>query len=130
TLPVIRSSPAVHMMTLAPEIEGGVNLVRELTARGWVVSIGHTRASVEDLERALEAGAHHMTHFMNAMAALHHRAPGPVGWGLLRGDITCDVLADGRHLDPLMLELVRKCKTAPRVSPIRATISARGLVDG
>ncbi|OLE53570.1 MAG: N-acetylglucosamine-6-phosphate deacetylase [Acidobacteria bacterium 13_1_20CM_3_53_8] len=130
TLPLIRSSQAVHMMTLAPEIEGGVNLVRELTARGWVVSIGHTRASVEDLERAREAGAHHMTHFMNAMVALHHRAPGPIGWGLLRDDITCDVIADGKHLDPLTLELVLKCKTAARVSLISDSISAAGLGDG
>lgn len=129
-LPVIDSPDAIHMMTLAPEIEGGVDLVRELTGRGWVVSIGHTRASVEILEHAHASGARHMTHFMNAMAALHHRAPGPIGWGLVRDDVTCDVIADGKHLDPLTLRLILKCKTAERVSLISDSISAAGLGDG
>ena len=63
------------MMTVAPEVDGGIELVRELVARGWIVSLGHTRADVETLDRALAAGAHHMTHFMNAMPQLHHRVP-------------------------------------------------------
>ena len=131
TLPVINSQPqAVHMMTLAPETEGGISLVRELKARGWVISIGHTRANVEELEMARAAGALHMTHFMNAMSPLHHRAPGPVGWGLLREDVTCDVIADGKHLDPLTLRLILKCKEAERLSLISDSISAAGLGDG
>src|ERR1044072_2378829 len=72
----------VRMITLAPEVEGGVELVRELKRRGWVISIGHTRATLEMLDQAFDAGARHMTHFMNAMAALHHRNPGPIAWGL------------------------------------------------
>lgn len=131
TLPVINSQlKAVHMMTLAPETKGGINLVRDLKARGWVVSIGHTRASVEELESARASGAHHMTHFMNAMPQLHHRAPGPVGWGLLRDDVTCDFIADGKHLDALTLRLILKCKGAERLSLISDSISAAGLGDG
>ncbi|MCV4600515.1 N-acetylglucosamine-6-phosphate deacetylase, partial [Escherichia coli] len=71
-----------------------------------------------------------MTHFMNAMAPLHHRAPGPVGWGLLRDDVTCDVIADGVHLDPLMLRLVLKCKTAERLALISDAVAPAGLGDG
>lgn len=121
---------AVHMTTLAPEVEGGVELVRELKSRGWVVSIGHTRADVGALERAREAGARHMTHFMNAMAPLHHRAPGPVGWGLVRDDVTCDLVADGVHVDPLALQLVLRCKTARRIALISDSVSPAGLGDG
>ena len=121
---------AAHMITVAPETDGGIELVRELRARGWIVSIGHTRADVETLDRACQEGARHMTHFMNAMAPLHHRAPGPVAWGLLRDDVTCDVIADGVHLDPLMLQLVLRCKTARRISLISDAVAPAGLGDG
>src|ERR1044072_2532369 len=78
---------AVRMTTMAPEVEGGVELIRELKRRGWVISIGHTRADLQVLDDACSAGACHMTHFMNAMAPLHHRTPGPVAWGLARADV-------------------------------------------
>jgi N-acetylglucosamine-6-phosphate deacetylase len=119
-----------RMITLAPEIEGGVELVRELKSRGWVISIGHTRASLELLDRALAAGARHMTHFMNAMAPLHHRAPGPIAWGLSHDDVTFDVIADGIHLDPFMLRLLLKVKGERGISLISDAISAAGKGDG
>ncbi len=121
---------SVHMITVAPEIDGGVELVRELAARGWVVSIGHTRAGVETLDQARAAGARHMTHFPNAMQPLHHRAPGPIGWGLINDDITCDVIADGIHVDPLMLRLVLRSKTPARIALISDAVAPTGLGDG
>ena len=129
-LPTIKHETAIHLMTLAPEIVGGVELVKELRRRGWIVSIGHTRATVEVLDAALQAGARHMTHFMNAMAPLHHRAPGPVGWGLVHDEVTCDVIADGMHLDPSILKLILRSKTADRVSLISDAIAPTGLGDG
>ncbi|MET0623790.1 MAG: N-acetylglucosamine-6-phosphate deacetylase [Pyrinomonadaceae bacterium] len=129
-LPVVGVEGAAHMITLAPEVEGGVALVSELARRGWVVSIGHTRADVETLERARAAGALHMTHFLNAMSPLHHREPGPIGWGLLRDDVTVDLIADGVHSDPLMLRLVLRCKTASGVSLISDAVAPAGLGDG
>jgi N-acetylglucosamine-6-phosphate deacetylase len=130
SLPTIKNQSTVQLMTLAPEIEGGIELIKELRTRGWVVSIGHTRATVDVLDQALKAGARHMTHFMNAMPPLHQRAPGPVGWGLLHDEVTCDVIADGIHLDPLMLRLILRGKTAERVSLISDAIAAAGLGDG
>ena len=129
-LPVFVYKAAKHMITVAPEISGGVELVRELNDRGWIVSIGHTRATFDLLDQAFEAGARHMTHFMNAMAPLHHRAPGPVGWGLSRDDVTCDIVADGIHLDPQMLRLLLKLKGADRLSLISDAVAAAGLGDG
>ena len=127
-LPVPRN--AIRMMTLAPEIEGGVELVKELGNRGWISSIGHTRADLEVLDRAFNAGAHHLTHFMNAMPSLHHRSPGPVGWGLSRDDVTCDIIADGVHLNSTMLQLLLKLKTSERLTLISDSIAAAGQGDG
>jgi N-acetylglucosamine-6-phosphate deacetylase len=121
---------ARHLTTLAPEVEGGIELVRELTRRGWIVSIGHTRAEFALLERAFEAGARHMTHFMNAMAPLHHRSPGPIAWGLFRNDVTCDVIADGVHLDREMLQVLFKLKGAAGLTLISDAVAAAGLGDG
>lgn len=129
-LTMIANPRARHMMTVAPEIEGGIELVRELRRRGFIVSIGHTRADIASLDQAFEAGARHMTHFMNAMAPLHHRAPGPIGWGLLRDDVTCDVIADGIHVEPFMLRLILKCKGIERISLISDAVAPTGLGDG
>lgn len=119
-----------HMMTLAPEVNGGVELITELNKRGWVVSIGHTRAGFEVLDKALAAGARHMTHFMNAMSPLHHRIPGPVGWGMLHEEVTCDVIADGVHLHPETLRLLMKVKRPEGLTLISDAIAAAGLGDG
>lgn len=129
-LPVPEDPNAVRMMTLAPEIEGGVELVQELNSRGWIISIGHTRAELDALNRAFAAGARHLTHFMNAMPSLHHRSPGPVGWGLSRDDVTCDIIADGIHLDSAMVELLLKLKTSERLTLISDSIAAAGQGDG
>jgi N-acetylglucosamine-6-phosphate deacetylase len=120
----------VRVITLAPEVTGGVELVRELNARGWTVSIGHTRADLQVLDEAFAAGARHMTHFMNAMAPLHHRKPGPIAWGLSRDDLTIDMIADGIHLDPFMLRLLLKVKGAQGISLISDAIAAAGKGDG
>jgi N-acetylglucosamine-6-phosphate deacetylase len=120
----------VRMITLAPEVTGGVDLVRELKAGGWVISIGHTRAALEVLDAACDAGARHMTHFMNAMSPLHHRSPGPIAWGLSRDDVTFDMVADGIHLDPFMLRLLVKVKGARSISLISDAIAATGKGDG
>lgn len=130
SLPAITQESAIHLMTLAPEIDGGIDLIKELRRRGWIVSIGHTRAAFEVLDEALRAGARHMTHFMNAMPPLHHRAPGPVGWGLIHDEVTCDLIADGMHLDPSILKLILRNKTAARVSLISDAVAPTGLGDG
>ena len=129
-LPTINDHQAVHMTTVAPEIDGGIQLIDELTKRGWIVSLGHTRAGVDTLELALAAGARHMTHFMNAMTPLHHRSPGPVGWGLMKDEVTCDLIADGIHLNPAILKLILRNKTSERVSLISDSIAAAGRGDG
>ncbi len=130
TLPVLASHGASHLITVAPEIEGGIELITELKARGWIVSIGHTRADVATLDAARAAGASHMTHFFNAMRPLHHRDPGPVGWGLVNDTVTCDVIADGVHCDPLLLRIALRCKSSLRLALISDAVAPAGLGDG
>jgi N-acetylglucosamine-6-phosphate deacetylase len=120
----------IPMTTMAPEVAGGVELVCELKRRGWVISIGHTRATIDLLDQAFAAGARHMTHFMNAMLPLHHRNPGPISWGLANDDVSIDLIADGIHLDPFMLRLLLKIKGVKSISLISDAIAAAGKGDG
>jgi N-acetylglucosamine-6-phosphate deacetylase len=130
SLPKLESPGAGHLMTLAPEVSGGIELVRELTRTGWIASIGHTRAGREILDAAFRGGARHMTHFFNAMSGLHHRDIGAVGWGLMNDEVTCDVIADGIHVAPEMLKLLHRVKTSKRMALISDSILPAGLGDG
>lgn len=118
------------MTTLAPEIEGGIELIEQLVAEGWIVSIGHTSADADTLDRAFAAGARHMTHFFNAMTGLHHRDIGVAGWGLATQDVTFDIIADGIHVDPRMLAMACRAKTPEKVSLISDSVAPTGLGDG
>jgi N-acetylglucosamine-6-phosphate deacetylase len=124
------SFPGRGVVTLAPEIPGGLDLVREFVRRGFVVALGHTEADARTLDRAAEGGARHLTHFGNAMKPLHHRDVGPVGWGLASEAVTLDVIADLHHLSADMLRLVWKVKGPERVVLISDAVPAAGLPDG
>lgn len=107
-IPVYFGSPAVRLVTLAPELPGALKLIAELCARGVAVALGHSGASAAEAERAVEAGARLVTHVFNAMGPLHHRAPGLAGLALTEDRLAVGVIADGVHLDPLVLELIRR----------------------
>ncbi|HSF23263.1 MAG TPA: N-acetylglucosamine-6-phosphate deacetylase [Blastocatellia bacterium] len=124
-IPTLRS-----LMTVAPEVTGGIDLTRELTRRGLRVFVGHTQAEPSTLDLAFEAGARHMTHFPNALDPLHHRKPGAVAWGLLGEEVTMDCIADLCHVDPLMLRLIYRSKSASRMALISDAIQPAGLGDG
>ncbi|MGB7200788.1 MAG: N-acetylglucosamine-6-phosphate deacetylase [Pyrinomonadaceae bacterium] len=125
-----RLKKGVHMTTLAPEVDGGIELVKELVADDWVVSIGHTRADAATLDDAFEAGARHMTHFFNAMTGVHHRELGVAGWGLANKDVTFDIIADGVHVASQMLEMACRIKSPDKVSLISDSVAPTGLGDG
>lgn len=124
------SARTSRLMTVGPEVDGGIELTRELTGRGIRVFIGHTQANPEILDLAFEAGARHITHFPNALDPLHHRNPGAIAWGLARDDVGVDCIADFHHVDPLMLRLIYKSKRADRMSLISDAIQPAGLGDG
>jgi N-acetylglucosamine-6-phosphate deacetylase len=125
-----RLKRGVHMTTFAPEVEGGIELTRELVRNGWIASIGHTKADVETLNAAFEAGANHVTHFYNAMTGMHHRDIGVVGWVLTNPEVSFDIIADGIHVDPRMLEFAVRTKGPDRVSLISDAVAPTGMGDG
>jgi N-acetylglucosamine-6-phosphate deacetylase len=120
----------VHFTTLAPEMENGIELIKELTAQGWISSIGHTNADIETLHAAKAAGAKHITHFFNAMSGLHHRDVGVVGFGLTNDDVTFDIIADKIHVNPDILKFAILSKGSDKVSLISDCVAPTGLGDG
>ena len=127
---LLRDLPGRSMVTLAPEIDRGLAITRRFADLGFLVSIGHTEASAATLDAARAQGARHMTHFGNAMRPLHHREVGPIGWGLLRDDVSVDVIADLIHLSPEMLSLVVKSKPPGKLVLISDAVPPAGLADG
>ncbi len=125
-----RLKRGVHLTTLAPEVENGIELIEELRRQNWIVSIGHTRADVETLDAAFAAGARHLTHFFNAMTGLHHRDTGVVGWALTNDGTTFDIIADGVHVAPQILKFGVESKGADKVSLISDSVAPTGLGDG
>jgi N-acetylglucosamine-6-phosphate deacetylase len=120
----------VHLTTLAPEINNGIELIEKLIEENWIVSIGHTKAETEILERAFAAGARHLTHFYNAMTGLHHRDVGVVGWTLTQRGVTFDIIADGVHVHPRMVEFACRTKSPENVCLISDAVLPTGLGDG
>jgi N-acetylglucosamine-6-phosphate deacetylase len=96
----------VRLVTLAPELPGGLDAVSRLTERGVTVALGHSDATYEEALAAAAAGARMVTHLFNAMAPLHHRAPGLAGAGLTDPRLVPAVIGDGLHVHPALLALV------------------------
>jgi N-acetylglucosamine-6-phosphate deacetylase len=134
-LPLAYASPALRMVTVAPELDGGLDLVRALRARGVTVSLGHSGADAATAAAAFAAGASMVTHVFDAMSPLHHRAPGLAGAALVDRDARVGVIADGHHVDPRVLELVRRAAGARVVlvsdaSPAAAAPPGRYAIAG
>jgi N-acetylglucosamine-6-phosphate deacetylase len=125
-----RLKKGVHLTTFAPEVEGGVELAAELTKQGWIAAIGHTNADVETLDRAAAAGSRHVTHFFNAMTGIHHRDVGVAGWALTNPSVTFDIIADGIHVRPRMLEMACRAKSPDKTILISDSVAPTGLGDG
>jgi N-acetylglucosamine-6-phosphate deacetylase len=128
-VPAYFSSPAVRLVTLAPELPGALDLIAALRARDVAVSLGHSGAPADIAQRALDAGARFVTHVFNAMTPLHHRAPGLAGVALVDARPSVGVIADGLHVDPLVLELVRRA-AGPRVVLISDATPAAAAPPG
>ncbi len=127
-LPRLKSG--VHMTTFAPEVENGIELAKELSKQGWIASIGHTKADVATLDQACAAGAKHVTHFFNAMTGIHHRDVGVAGWALTNPEMTFDIIADGIHVNPRMVQMACRAKTPDKTILISDSVAPTGLGDG
>ena len=97
-----------RLITLAPELPGSLEAIEMIAAAGAIAAIGHTDADAATTGRAIEAGARYATHLFNAMPPLHHRTPGAVGALLADERVTLGLIADGSHVDPLVIGLVAR----------------------
>ena len=113
------------MITLAPELPGALEAIEAIATAGSIAAVGHTDADAATTARAIEAGARYATHLFNAMPPLDRRAPGPVGALLADERVTVGLIADGVHVDPLLLTLVARA-AAGRVSLVSDAV-ATGL---
>jgi N-acetylglucosamine-6-phosphate deacetylase len=124
------SRGAARMMTLAPELPGGLESVRLLTEHGVIAAVGHTDAAYEATLKAIDAGATVATHLFNAMPTLLHRDPGPIAALLEDERVTVELVNDGVHLHPAILELAFRSAGADRVALITDAMDAAGFGDG
>jgi N-acetylglucosamine-6-phosphate deacetylase len=121
---------AVAIVTLAPEIEGGQALVKELGRDGLRVSLGHSGATWDQAEAAFENGATRVTHLFNCMRPMSHRDPGLVGAALAREAVTVEVIGDGAHVHPAIMRTVWAAKGARRVIAVTDGTAGSGLPRG
>ena len=120
----------IKLITLAPEIEGNKALIAFARSQGAAVVVGHSSATYEDIEEAVQHGLNHATHTFNQMEGLHHRKPGTVGGVLLLDEIFAEFIADGIHLHPAIVDMVVRLKGPERAVAITDAISGAGMPDG
>ncbi len=120
----------LRLITIAPELPGSLEVIREATRRGVKVSLGHTNGLAKDAVAAIEAGASHATHTFNAMRPLDHRNPGVLGEILDNNSLSAEIIADGVHVDPTVVDLFLRCKGNERAVLVTDAISATGMPDG
>jgi len=120
----------VSLMTVAPELPKAQHLIGEAARRGVCVSLGHSDSSLEHAEAGIAAGARHATHTFNAMRALDHREPGILGAVLSHDSLTADIIVDGIHVHPSVVEFFLRAKGPENAVLITDAISATGMGDG
>lgn len=130
-LEYLRAAPGlVKIMTLAPELPGGIELIRLLVAHNVVASLGHSEADYDTALAAIEAGATHATHLYNAMPALHHRQPSLTAACLNEPFIRAEIILDGHHVAPEMARLAARVKGRGGLILVTDAMSAVGCTDG
>jgi len=121
---------SIRLVTLAPEIPGGLDCARRFVREGTTVSIGHSAASYAETLQAVELGASHTTHHFNGMSPLHHREPGVAGAGLMSDRLTIELIMDGLHVRPELIKWVYDVKGARGICAVTDAIHCAGMPDG
>lgn len=121
---------AIRMVTIAPELPGALDAIRQIVDAGAVAAIGHTDADHDQVVSAIAAGARVATHLFNAMPPLHHRRPGPVLALLEDPRVTLELIADGTHLAPATYRHISRTTGCGRVALITDAMAAATLGDG
>jgi N-acetylglucosamine-6-phosphate deacetylase len=125
-----RAAPDVGIVTLASELDGGLDLIRWLTDRGHRVSLGHSSATFDQATAAIGAGARQATHLFNRMPPIDHRAPGLAGAVLQAEEVAAELICDGAHVHPAMVRAAIAAKQPSRVMAITDATAVAGLPAG
>jgi len=120
----------LKLVTIAPEIENGFKMIEELKDLGVIVSIGHSGATYEEVNKAIALGASNITHTYNAMSGFHHRELGVVGSALLIDQLHCEIIADGLHVHPLAIKGLHKFKSTNNIILVSDSIRGVGMPEG
>lgn len=120
----------IRVMTIAPELPGAPEVIADAARRGVCVSLGHSDADLRSARAGIAAGARHATHTFNAMRPLRHRDPGILGAVLTDSNLSADIIADGLHVDPAIVQLFFQAKGQDRAVLITDSTAATGMPDG
>ncbi|MGH9940400.1 MAG: N-acetylglucosamine-6-phosphate deacetylase [Blastocatellia bacterium] len=120
----------IKIMTIAPELPGGLEMIRMLASAGVAPSVGHSEADYDTALAAIEAGATRATHLFNAMSGVHHRKPGLAAAVLNEPGICAEMICDGVHVNPRMVSLAWKAKGRDGMTLVTDATAAQGVGDG
>lgn len=127
---IYEAKGSIKVITIAPEKEDALELIKSLNSRGIKVSIGHTNATFDETKWAVQNGANIAVHAFNGMRGLHHREPGVVGAVLTIDEIYAELIADFIHVHPEVIKILVKCKGSDKIALISDCMRAGGLDDG
>jgi N-acetylglucosamine-6-phosphate deacetylase len=120
----------IKVMTIAPELEGARDVIREATRRGVCVSMGHSDADLQQAQEGVAAGIRHATHTFNAMRPLEHRDPGIIGEVLTDDRLSAEIIADGIHVDPVVVRVFLRTKGTDAAVLVTDATAATGMPNG
>lgn len=120
----------IKLITLAPELPNAMEFIKLARSQNIIVSIGHTAADFAMTRQAIDAGAHYATHLYNAMSGIHHRTPGAAAAILCDQRVTAELIVDGVHVAPEMIEFTVKCKGLDHLVLITDAMRAKCLKAG
>lgn len=120
----------LKLMTIAPELPGALDVIRDAAFHGVITSLGHSEALYEQIDLAIDRGLAHVTHIFNAAPPMHHRKPSVVVSSLLRDELKIELIADSYHVHPAVMELLFKFKTPKNIILITDSIRVGGMHEG
>jgi len=120
----------IKIMTIAPELPGGLEMIRMLARAGVAPSVGHSEADYDTALAAIEAGATRATHLFNAMSGVHHRKPGLAAAVMNEPGVCAEMICDGVHVNPRMVSLAWRAKGREGMTLVTDATAAQGVGDG
>jgi N-acetylglucosamine-6-phosphate deacetylase len=120
----------LKMMTIAPELQGNLEIIKELKKNKVVAAFAHSEATYEETKAGFDAGISHVTHLFNAMNPINHRQPGPVTAIFEDEYVTAQVISDGHHLHPAVIKMIYRNIGPGRCVCITDGVQGMGLPEG